>query len=343
MAKRPLRLRRERKVISTAMVDMPSEPATLPSPSTKTPATAKATRTEVGRSESVEEQSRRTLLHDQRRMRFTRQMAIGAAAVGIVLISPWAFGRVAQTVHDSRTRSAGERAATTTRAATPLPKSLSVREEPVFRPPGTPKFASAGRLSLFLPYPKSKLTAMEFHQATNPTALPMTPFGLAYDRLSPARRTKLVAMKKRGSKTPIVYHTVWRRGRSGRPDRAVDIGAKAGTPVRAPVTGTVVKVRRYLLYRCYPDYEIWIRPTGLRSVGVVIIHIDRPLVRAADHVYAGTTEIGHVRNLARYMSLQLDSFSKDGGNHVHLQVNRIPKKKVRRATTKGAGRRGRSG
>jgi murein DD-endopeptidase MepM/ murein hydrolase activator NlpD len=115
---------------------------------------------------------------------------------------------------------------------------------------------------------------------------------------------------------------LWRSNRRGEPDTAADVGADAGTPVYAPVSGTVVSAAPYLLYGKYDDVRIAIRPDGRDDIDVVLIHIESPLVRDGDRVEAGVTRIASVRRMADKMDLQLGQYAANGGDHVHLQINR---------------------
>jgi len=114
---------------------------------------------------------------------------------------------------------------------------------------------------------------------------------------------------------------MWRSGRSGPPDTAADVGARPGTTVLAPVTGVIVRIRPYLLYGRYPDYEIHIHPDGTTGMDVVMIHLTNVSARVGDHVDAGLTPIARVRKLSDKFYDQLASYTRDGGNHVHINVN----------------------
>ena len=111
------------------------------------------------------------------------------------------------------------------------------------------------------------------------------------------------------------------RPRPGSPDTAADVGAKPGTTVISPVTGTVVKVKSYKLYGKWPDYEIHITPDGFDNLDIVLIHVTDLEVKPGARVVAGVTPLAHVRKLSDKFSDQLAEYVKDGGNHVHLQVN----------------------
>jgi hypothetical protein len=91
--------------------------------------------------------------------------------------------------------------------------------------------------------------------------------------------------------------------------------------VLAPLTGTVVKVKRYKLYGQHDDYELHIQPAGHPDIDCVIIHIDKLTVKPGDPVTAGVTPIGVVRKLSDRVDHQLGDYTRDGGDHIHVQLN----------------------
>ncbi|MDO8916217.1 MAG: M23 family metallopeptidase [Coriobacteriia bacterium] len=208
----------------------------------------------------------------------------------------------------------------------------------------TPAFATCGTLRLRLPVPVESVTAVAFHQASINHAITMTSL---VPEISTGAAARLATQKRTATATvaPAVPATatvttatatpsdvwdgrairLWRSGRSGSPDTAVDVGAKAGTPVFAPVDGTVVYVRQYKLYNKYADYEVHITPTGTDDVDVVLIHISDVCVSPGDEVKAGLTRLASVRRLSNLTALQLGRYTTDGGNHTHVQVNRLPR------------------
>lgn len=191
----------------------------------------------------------------------------------------------------------------------------------------TPFFASHESLHLYLPVATQELTEIAFHQASGDKAYHMT------SMLPDADMT--AAADKQGTRRTVTTDTVgpqvltgsvlrmWRSNRTGAPDTAADIGAKPGALVFAPVTGTVLQVKPYRLYDKYDDYEIHIQPAGWSDIDVVIIHIDKPTVKAGDHVVGGCTQLAQVRKLSHLVTPQLSEYTVDAGDHVHLQLNKV--------------------
>lgn len=187
---------------------------------------------------------------------------------------------------------------------------------------------------------------MAFHQATFNHAVPMVSLApdmslanaktIAAELRAVASGTATCAPSAAAANAAAASATVpkdtwrgsvirlYRSGRSGKPDTAVDVGAEPGTPVLAPTDGTVVLVRTYKLYSKYDDYEVHIAPTGQTDVDVVVIHITEVCVQPGQRVEGGVTRIASVRKLSHLTGLQLKDYAADGGDHTHVQVNRLP-------------------
>ncbi|PKQ30386.1 MAG: hypothetical protein CVT60_00540 [Actinobacteria bacterium HGW-Actinobacteria-10] len=191
----------------------------------------------------------------------------------------------------------------------------------------TPFFASYGSLQLYLPVAPATLTELAFHQASGNKTYPMTSLlpdadtGAASDKRGTGRQ---VATETAGAQvlTGAVLR-MWRSNRSGAPNTAADVGAAPGTPVFAPVTGEVIQVKSYLLYNEHQDYEIHIQPTGWPGVDVVLIHVDKPVVEPGDRVIGGCTQLAVIRKLSDRVTHQISEYTRDGGDHVHIQLNKI--------------------
>lgn len=197
----------------------------------------------------------------------------------------------------------------------------------------TPVFASYRSLMLRLPVDPRDVTAVAFHQASGKEAIHMT--SLAEDaNMALAAKNKAVAastLATASTEETTTLETVWggsvlrlwRSNRSGKPDTAADVGAEPGTDVYAPVTGTVVQVRAYKLYDKYDDYEIHIRPDGWPEVDVVLIHVDDVNVAVGERVACGVSRIACVRKMSDKIDIQLGGYTRNGGDHVHMQLNQI--------------------
>lgn len=196
-------------------------------------------------------------------------------------------------------------------------------------PGETPVFASCLGVELRLPVEPEALTEIGFHQASFRYALCMeTPLPDADMTAARANRgTGRSTDRPRGADAVLNGSVLrmWREGGWGRPDTSADVGAPVGSTVISPVDGIVVRVRPYLLYGKWDDFEIHIRPEGRPELDVVLIHIDDVAVAEGDVVRAGITPLATIRRLDDKEPMQLRSYTPlgDGGNHVHLQVNDV--------------------
>lgn len=276
------------------------------------------------------------LARQQRAKRRNQQRLTVAAAVAVLGVLLLAIGWHSASERRAPTAPLGGNAAAalsgssgTTLAGTPVQGHVtptviaSSATTPAIGP--TPIFASYRKLKLRLPVPVKRLTEIGFHQAAYAYALPMkTPLPDA--KLSSAgnrRGTHRDISEQPTGEDAVLVGKVLRmwRPRPGRPDTAADVGAKPGTAVLSPVTGTVVKVKRYKLYGKWTDYEIHIQPDGYPQLDVVMIHVKNVSVKPGERVEAGLTRVAAVRKLSDKFYDQLGSYTKGGGDHVHLQVN----------------------
>jgi len=193
----------------------------------------------------------------------------------------------------------------------------------------TPLFATYGSIDLYLPMTAEELTELAFHQASGDAALslvsllPDADMASAAANRSTGRDLSATGTAQPPEVLPGSVLRMWRSSRSGPCDTAADVGGKPGTTVVSPVSGTVVEVRPYWLYGKYEDVEIHIRPTGHSDLDLVLIHVDQPTVEAGDEVVGGVTPIAVIRLLSDRVTPQLGQYVPDGGDHVHLQLNKV--------------------
>jgi murein DD-endopeptidase MepM/ murein hydrolase activator NlpD len=210
-------------------------------------------------------------------------------------------------------------------------------EPPAPAGPPTPYYASYRSLRLCLPVSPDAVTLLAFHQASGDRALHQESLVPDADMDALATRvadgdfptsSALALENGTASEASAVWQgealRLWRSNRSGPPDTAADVGAPPGTQVRAPVSGTVIAVRRYELYDRCEDFEIHIQPEGWPEVDVVLIHVADVSVSEGDQVLGGLTPIATVRHLSDKVDLQLGGYTGDGGDHVHVQLNELP-------------------
>jgi murein DD-endopeptidase MepM/ murein hydrolase activator NlpD len=255
------------------------------------------------------------------RIRRQRAIVLGIVAAFLAIAS---FGAVSMVNSAVRL---GQRRASLLPASIAVARPFTAVPETTVNAQPTPVFATYKRLQLHVPVQASALTEIGFHQASFAYAFPMRTFlrnadlGKAGDKRGTGRKPK-AAVTSDNRLTGSVLR-FWRPNRPGKPDTAVDVGALAGSPVVSPVTGVVLKVKRYKLYGKYDDYQVHIGPDGYPAVDVVLIHLDGVVAKRGDRVEAGVTQIGRVRRLSNLMSLELGSYTAGPGDHTHLQLNNI--------------------
>lgn len=180
----------------------------------------------------------------------------------------------------------------------------------------TPLLARLGPLDVFLP--AAAPVVVGYHEAATVTALGVEPIGaLTEDRNT--TRTDLPPDVAGG--TP--YLVLSSRGRSAGPTSAVDVVLPVDETVLAPVTGTVLDVRDYLLYGAHADQRIEIVPDARPDVRIVMIHVDGASVAAGDRVLGGITPVARTARLLPFSSHIDRETEPERLPHVHLEVQPI--------------------
>lgn len=270
------------------------------------------------------------LARERRRRAHERKRNVALVLVAIVvlgaLVAGWRYNsdRKATAALASQTTSDATGTLALRRADAPDPGIARARAIDPGNDP-TPLFASYRTVQLRLPVSVAALTEVGFHQAAYTYALHLnTPLPTApTDASKKAKSTGRDKSKQETGPAATLNGSVLRmwRSRPGKPDSAADVGADAGQTVFSPVSGTVVKVKRYSLYGKYPDYEIHIQPTNHPELDLVMIHVDNVSAKPGDKVTAGVTRLAVVRHLSQHVRHQLGDYTKNGGDHVHIQLN----------------------
>lgn len=193
----------------------------------------------------------------------------------------------------------------------------------------TPKVASRkaviaefGGTALYSPIPYKDMLGPVFHEASlgggnNPQV--MQPHGICLRNDNQRNLDPRVSLSI-GSE--VAYFIERTRGRGSRSTTACDIMAKAGTTAYAPVTGTVIAAGSYRLYGAYADLLVYIRPDSFpNGYYVSLLHMSSISVTTGMRVEAGVTPIGVVRDLTPYLGANPNTYTREAGNHIHMQVN----------------------
>lgn len=171
-------------------------------------------------------------------------------------------------------------------------------------------FAEVEGLVLQLPDPQTILVA--FHEASRAEALALTPLGQLMSNDNPSK----FSAGEDVAGPP--YRVLTSRGRPRPATSAADLVLPTGATVSAPVSGTVTEVLEYSLYGRLQDWRVVISPAGRPELAVVVIHLESPAVAVGEHVQAGVSALGTVRELP--FGSHVDDYLDEPHPHAHLEV-----------------------
>jgi len=228
----------------------------------------------------------------RRARRFAGLAAIGVVLVVSLLLTAFGSGRtnVVQTVAVPGLSPLGGR---------PSPQIVAVR----------------GALRLQLPIAQPRVTAVGFHAAGG-GAVALSPVGRqANEGLVLRVFHKLFG----GGSSEQTWYQLG--GEGGAPSSSVDVGARPGTDVYAPVDGTVVGISPFVVNDRRYGVRLDVQPQSAPSLVVSITHLrpDRS-ISVGSTVIAGVSRIGGVVDLADVERQGLARYTQDAGNHVSLEV-----------------------
>jgi hypothetical protein len=201
-------------------------------------------------------------------------------------------------------------------AIVPAAAPASHRLSPVAPDPVRPTllaFAAYKGLTLYVP--TDHLLGIGYHEASWPDALPLTPLGRC---VSNDNKTRIRSPRANYGPDYVIMPT---RYRAQGPTTAADVAMPKGSTVVAPISGRVVKIMLYRLYKYWLDYRLVIRPGRGIRLQVVIIHLTDLMIHRGQLVEAGVTPLGHPR-LFPFQS-DINDYVGAGVPHVHLEVKEI--------------------
>jgi hypothetical protein len=189
-------------------------------------------------------------------------------------------------------------------------------------------FAEWSGIKLISPISFKDNVGAIFHEASsvdgegNPdNAQALQPLGVCLLDENPAHRYPRVSDSPGGQ---TMYFVEESRGRGTYSTTACDVSAKAGTTAYAPVSGRVIVAEPYLLYGKYHDLRVRIAIDGFPGYHCAMLHMSRLLVAKGQRVQAGKTPVGIVRDLVPYFNSGPNPYTREEGNHVHMQINYRP-------------------
>ena len=176
--------------------------------------------------------------------------------------------------------------------------------------------AQRGQVRLQLPISQSRVTAIGYHSAGD-GALSLDPVGHQANEGVVQRVVHSIFGGRGGS--PKWYQL------SGGGTSALDVGAPIGSDVYAPVDGTVVAIRPFVVEGKTYGSEIDIQPQTAPSLVVAVTQlVADPALRVGTPVVSGATKLGRVADLATVEHQALARYTNDAGNHVAVEVRSVP-------------------
>jgi murein DD-endopeptidase MepM/ murein hydrolase activator NlpD len=183
-------------------------------------------------------------------------------------------------------------------------------------PPTPLVIAVQGALRIQLPVNERNVTAIGYHGADE-DALPLDPLGR---QANEGLFSRVFHRIFGGAGGGIAYYQLG--GGAGPSTGSLNVGAAPGTDVYAPVDGTVVGLRGYVLDEKTYGSVIDVQPTGQPSVVVSINHLQAdPALTVGSPLTAGTSKIGTVLDFSGVEELALARYTQDVGNQVAIEVH----------------------
>lgn len=170
-----------------------------------------------------------------------------------------------------------------------------------------------------LPVNELEVTAIGYHPVAGENIVALSPQGRQANNSFISQGLAQVTSAGDGPE----YYIMDASNSLGPPDRSIDVGAREGTFVFAPVDGTVAGIKSYNLVGRCADMELTIKPRADSRLLVVLTHIDRLEVSLGQPIRAGETRLGTVRALDGCVEQELSRYTSDHGNHLHMQVEAV--------------------
>jgi hypothetical protein len=192
--------------------------------------------------------------------------------------------------------------------------SAAVNADPASRP----AFARLHDRNLLLPVKAGDVTIIAYQPVSDVQSVQFAPVGEQANSNAFVRFFRGIF-----SGEPLVRYYLLDGEGSG-PTGACLIGAAAGCPVTAPVSGTVTAVKQYKLYGKYDDVQVDIRPEEMSGITFTLLFVEDPVVTIGEVVTAGKTPLGKVREAPKELGQQLSVYTHDSGAHIFMQATEEP-------------------
>jgi hypothetical protein len=179
--------------------------------------------------------------------------------------------------------------------------------------PRSTLLATVGNLRIRLPIPAASVTAIGYH-GSNDGALALRPSGRQGNEGLLARLWRNIAGS--GRTRPVWYALDGRNGTD-----VLDIGAREGTDVYAPVDGSVVSISDVVIDGRRIGARIDLRPSTAPSTTVSLVNIEPdPSLAVGSPVIAAASKLGTVADIASVEEQALAKHTADDGNNIAISV-----------------------
>jgi hypothetical protein len=179
-------------------------------------------------------------------------------------------------------------------------------------PPTPLTVALHSGLRIQLPIAQTRVTAIGYHSSAN-GALPLSPLG---HQGNEGALSRLAHKIFGGAGGGFVYYQL-----SGGETAVLDVGARPGTDVYAPVDGTIVGIADYILNGRPYGSRIDIQPSATPSLIVSLTHLSPdPALTVGSMIAASNTKVGRVLDLSGVEKQALSKYTQDAGNHVSVEL-----------------------
>jgi hypothetical protein len=183
-------------------------------------------------------------------------------------------------------------------------------------PPRPQVVAMHETLRIQLPINQARVTAIGYHGAGE-TALELEPVG---SQANAGAFGRIVQRLVGEDGSGLRYYLL--EGGEGPPTGGLDVGAREGTDVYAPVDGTVIAISDRIVSGGAYGKRVELQPAGNPGVVVSLTNIELdPALTVGSTVVAARTKIGRVIDLSEVERAGLARYTHDRGEHVHMEVH----------------------
>jgi hypothetical protein len=252
-------------------------------------------------------------LLEERRRRRAVQTGLVAGAVALAAVVSLVFvvislGREVVIMEQPQTRTA---------IGASAPVVTTVRPEPL-RLAQVPAEGSEQPLAVQLPINLRGVTAIGYGRRADSTALQLEPEGSRANMPSGEQLLRKFLATRPASEVRWISLT------KSRNPNVVYVGARPGSQIYAPVSGTVVALTDYVINDRAQGKVVQLQPLGDPETLLVLRNLDAaPSLAVGQSVSAGATLLGAVRDMEGVIAQPLARYTLDTGSCLEVYVRRV--------------------